>query len=107
MTSCIRSLRLLSSLIEATPVSPTVAAVLAAVVDEPGKSQVHYLKTYFSDFNRTSMSVYMKRLEDAGLVTRVTPEDNPKSVLYLPTDAAKTVLQNLTEALQEAAEALK
>lgn len=101
MKSCIPSLRLLSSLLESLPVSPLVAAVLAAVVENPGKSQKEYLQEELKDMPRNHLSVYIKRLEESQLVVRAADPRDGRSSLYFPSQAGRQLYESLKDGLEE------
>lgn len=95
-----QDLRTLVSALETSPVSPTCLVVLAAVVEAPGKRPTDYLSSSLQWLSKADLSVYLKRLEDAGLVGRTANPFDKRSFLYVPSQAGKEALQGFVAAVQ-------
>lgn len=86
--------------IDAVAVSPLSLAVLAAVADSPGKRPTDITLDYFPGMAKADLSVFLSRLEVAGLVVKVNSPYDKRAILVFPTDKGKKALQDALKVFQ-------
>jgi DNA-binding MarR family transcriptional regulator len=76
--------------------------VLAAVVAAPGKRPTDHVKESLEDtgMSKADLSVYLRRLEEAGLVVRVNNPDDKRSFLYHPSVAGQNLVGDAVRVFQ-------
>lgn len=77
---------------EAIAVSPMSLAVLAAVVEMPGKRPTDLTNAYLQDVPKADLSVFIRRLEDLNLVVKVSSPHDKRSILVFPTEHGRKAL---------------